>query len=73
MGHIVERRFPAAVIGYPEWRAHPARSEGIAPRRDADYPRVLGGRQRGSQTLYFIAGPNGEADGLFGALSPVVP
>ena len=26
-----------------------------------------------SQTLYFTAGPNGEADGLFGALSPVVP
>jgi uncharacterized protein (TIGR03118 family) len=26
-----------------------------------------------SQTLYFTAGPNHEADGLFGALSPVVP
>jgi len=29
-----------------------------------------GGRNSNSDTLYFTAGPNGEADGLFGTITP---
>jgi uncharacterized protein (TIGR03118 family) len=29
-----------------------------------------GGRNSSSDTLYFTAGPNGEADGLFGTITP---
>jgi uncharacterized protein (TIGR03118 family) len=49
-------------------------------KNDKDKPVVIdglwtltlgGGRNSSSDTLYFTAGPNGEADGLFGTITPV--